>query len=334
MTDHTLFSPLDVAPVPIQPSASNLIPNGRYQIESSGFALSVYHALVHEGTQGWDVRTVNGHNLVEVVLPSSTGPLYVAPVEGSTKVELSRQPYDAWEHGVTVWYKYIVLRSTPTPPSHLQFSYPLPLVCLKPHLLFILRKPFSYDSWSSVSVETMLGRSVFSLLAIVAVTIQSCAASFIDGGKYKIQVSTYASLSVSEVQPNAIVQVFNDGEYQEWEIRPSGEPNVFEIVLPRGPFYVAPAKEGNFVELSLQRYQWRFLPVGKNRYIIERTDIQEEPWALSVSPIRIFPPRAATEPIGDSSPQSWSVVRVDGFQQESRSQCGPRRLSRDSFYLQ
>ena len=180
----------------------------------------------------------------------------------------------------------------------------------------------------------MVGRSLFSLLAIAAVAIQSCAASF-NENTYKIKASTYGSLAVSEAGPGALVEVFDGGEYQEWELRPASRPDHFEIALPRSPLYVAPAQEGPFVQLRFQPYEWRFQRNPDGQYTIERTDKEEEPWTLTVSPIRIFPPRAATAPAGAPYPrETWSLIRADGSQQETRNHCGPRRLSRNSFYPQ
>ncbi|KAF9365808.1 hypothetical protein BGX34_008139 [Mortierella sp. NVP85] len=102
MVGRSLFFLLAIATVAIQLCAANLIPNDVYRIELSDLGpLSVNDAdedarvYISDNTkiQEWDVLTVNSYDLVEIFLFSSIGPLFVAPVEGSSYVTLRKDPY-------------------------------------------------------------------------------------------------------------------------------------------------------------------------------------------------------------------------------------------------
>jgi hypothetical protein len=179
--------------------------------------------------------------------------------------------------------------------------------------------------------------SALSLLVIAAVAIQLCAANLIPNGIYRIELSDLGPLSVNDADEDARVYISDKTEIQEWDVYTANGHDLVEIILfsSIGPLYVAPAEGSSDVTLRKDPYQWRVQPTH-GQVVFERTDIDEAvPWVLSVSPLRTSPRRAGTLPLGKSKqPQNWSLIPANNFKQEDRNHCGPRRLSKNSFYRQ
>ncbi|KAK3810813.1 MAG: hypothetical protein J3Q66DRAFT_350278 [Benniella sp.] len=186
----------------------------------------------------------------------------------------------------------------------------------------------------------MVGRSLFSLLAIAAVAIQSCAANLIPDGRYTIELSGFrAPLSADDVDRGTLLYVFSDGRIKEWDVKTVNGHDLIEIIVfsSTGPRFVAPSEKGIDVVLRDEPFQWRLKQTededGEVGFHLERTNYYEENRVLSLSPYRIFPPRAANVPLGEFRlPQVWAFKPVYNFKQDTN--CGPRRLLRDSFYIQ
>ncbi|KAF9366014.1 hypothetical protein BGX34_006899 [Mortierella sp. NVP85] len=186
---------------------------------------------------------------------------------------------------------------------------------------------------SSPTKEAMVGRSLLSLLAIAAVAIQSCVAVYLPDGLYRIELPGYGPLSADAVDSGTLLNVFYQGEIQEWDVR-NADRDLIEIIVYSsiGPRYVAPARQGIDVVLSDKPFQWHLVEV-EDGYILERPDFDEEDRVLSLSPYRIYPPRAANIRRGSLGlPQVWLFKHIDNFYRNTN--CGPRRLSRDSLYIQ
>ncbi|KAK3810796.1 MAG: hypothetical protein J3Q66DRAFT_55887 [Benniella sp.] len=184
----------------------------------------------------------------------------------------------------------------------------------------------------------MVGRSLFSLLAIAAVAIQLCAANLIPNDVYRIELSDLGPLSVNDADEDARVYVSDGTKIQEWDVFTVNNHDLVEIILfsSIGSLFVAPVEGSSYVTLRKDPYQWRVKQSRRGRVVFERTDINEAvPRVLSVSPRRSSRRRAGTLPLGKSKdPQAWSLIPANNFNQEDRNHCAPRRLSRNSFYRQ
>ncbi|KAK3810814.1 MAG: hypothetical protein J3Q66DRAFT_350281 [Benniella sp.] len=182
----------------------------------------------------------------------------------------------------------------------------------------------------------MVGRSLFSLLAIAAVAIQSCAAGLISDGRYRIELPGVGLLSADDVDRGTLLNVYSRGKIQVWDVKTVNGFDLVEIAVSSstGVRFVAPAEYGIDVVLRDESYRWQAIPVEGGFYL-ERTKFYEERRVLSPSPdFRAFPLRAATVRLGlNQLPQVWSFKAADDiFNQDTN--CGPRRLLRDSFYIQ
>ncbi|KAK3810798.1 MAG: hypothetical protein J3Q66DRAFT_404200 [Benniella sp.] len=336
MVGRSLFSLLAIAAVTIQSCAASFIDEGIYRIQVSDNAplsvldvsLGVPVLVYNEGQyQEWELRASGDGepDVFEIVLPRS--PFYVAPARQPPFVELSLQRY-RWRIQSSGGDRYIIERLVTCSRGSLPARDQKPMRP-KETLKELVLPP--------IGSEAMIGRSLFSLLAIAAVAIQLCAANLIPNGVYSIVLSDLGPLSVNDADKGARVYISKDTEIQEWDIRTVNGHDLVEIILYSsiGPLYVAPAEGSPYATLREDPYHWRVQP-KHDQVVFERTDINEAvPWVLSVSPFRSSPRRAGTLPLGKSKdPQAWSLISADKFKQEDRNHCGPRRLSKNSFYRQ
>jgi hypothetical protein len=132
-----------------------------------------------------------------------------------------------------------------------------------------------------------------------------------------------------------LLNVYSGGRIRVWDVRTVNGHDLIEIIVfsSTGPRFVAPSEEGINVELRDQPFQWRLKSVDGG-FNLERTNFDEEDRVLSLSPFRLYPPLAANVRRGFGDlPQVWSFIPEDYYFNQDTN-CGPRRLSRDSLYIQ
>ncbi|KAI8346832.1 hypothetical protein B0O80DRAFT_466789 [Mortierella sp. GBAus27b] len=189
----------------------------------------------------------------------------------------------------------------------------------------------------------MVGRSLFSILAI-AVAIQSCVAQgALPHGKYLINRGRSGGLplTVEDAKAGADVTLNLRFRNRVWEVTPmDGRVHEVSIRLDSGDndLYAAPVEKENLspVILSEDKFSWRLIGGDGGGYIVERAD-SEGPGRLVLSQARtrIFPPRLDTEYLrADDGYQRWFFTRLDDdLDQGSRPHCGQKKIHQHQLVL-
>ncbi|KAK3810840.1 MAG: hypothetical protein J3Q66DRAFT_413992 [Benniella sp.] len=132
------------------------------------------------------------------------------------------------------------------------------------------------------------------------------------------------------------------GYHHHWRIENRDDDTV--VISLRSPegrrLFAAPLEKANhaFVLLNEEEFPWRLTSQGRE-LLIERGDNNyggDSRLVLGQSPYRIWPPHADTQLWRPHDGfQLWRAIPAnDGLEKETENHCGPRKLSRDSFYLQ
>ena len=188
----------------------------------------------------------------------------------------------------------------------------------------------------------MIGYFLFSLLAIVSLALESCSAGVVPDGDYTLLLRDIP-LSAMDNRLGAPAVLLRDPEHHHhWRIENRDDDTV--VISLRSPegrrLFAAPLEKANhaFVLLNEEEFPWRLTSQGRG-LLIERGDNNyggDSRLVLGQSPYRIWPPHADTQlwrPHDEL--QLWRAIPAgDGLKKEAKNHCGPRRLSRDSFYLQ
>ncbi|KAK3810841.1 MAG: hypothetical protein J3Q66DRAFT_350338 [Benniella sp.] len=181
----------------------------------------------------------------------------------------------------------------------------------------------------------MVGRSLFSLLAVAAVAIQSCVAALIPDGEYRIVIFGQGGLSAPSSYPGSPVWL-SESE-QTWIVQ-----NLYNDVISirlgfyGSPVFAAPLQKANHapVQLNSDLTLWR-VSRGEAGFILEPlTSPTGERLVLGIAPSDIEPRVVEIQKYEPGrKDQSWTFFRASNFKQETGNGCGPRRFPKD-FFLQ
>lgn len=189
----------------------------------------------------------------------------------------------------------------------------------------------------------MIGRSLLSILAMVAVTIQSCFA--IPDGFYTISLDPHSLITVQEARfgiPARLEALQAPNTLQRWHVTNDVAHGTIVIVHAATGLFLAPSdprekRDRDVILLSQRRFDWRLIP-NNGRHYIERADTApgERALVFGRSPNHGHFPGVETQVLKPYDPtQEWTFNPVAFFyHEESRERCGPWRLERESFYLQ
>jgi hypothetical protein len=146
--------------------------------------------------------------------------------------------------------------------------------------------------------------------------------------------------------PGATLELDHESRFQKFHVKKHEDKDIVVITVHHTVLSVGAKDKGNYapVELHPEQFRWRVLPVGDardKRFYVSRTDDDDDDngqhLVLGQSPIPVFPPRVDTQYLRPGPYQVWQFDRLDDFEdfeQETRSNCGPKRIPRDSFYSQ
>ncbi|KAI8349349.1 hypothetical protein B0O80DRAFT_429127 [Mortierella sp. GBAus27b] len=184
----------------------------------------------------------------------------------------------------------------------------------------------------------MVGRSLFSLLALAAVAFQSCQAdNVLSNGSYTLQIGLSDILGVSrlEVGAPAVVRPVKDPyKYTQWEVlNTDAKRSVVIRSRDAQDLYLAPrtpaTKDRGFpIVLSNEVFEWSLDRLIAGVVVVRRKDAKN----LVMGKV----PGATVRPAETQwfrefdENQEWRFKPV----LEPSVHCGPWRLDRESLYLQ
>ncbi|KAF9936028.1 hypothetical protein BGZ65_002789 [Modicella reniformis] len=176
----------------------------------------------------------------------------------------------------------------------------------------------------------MIGRSLISLLAVAAVTMQVCAAALVNDGVYFISLSKRQYLSSSSLRedaPAVLLPASGDLDNQGWEVQNIGD-DLAVIRKAGSELYLCPStlyRQNNhdLVILSSYEFQWQLVSSDEEegKIIIQRPS---SALVLGISPLRIFPTRVDTQWLeGGKKSQLWEFKLADSSKNEAgtRTHC-------------
>ncbi|KAF9950741.1 hypothetical protein BGZ70_001240 [Mortierella alpina] len=194
----------------------------------------------------------------------------------------------------------------------------------------------------------MFARSLFSLLAVATVAVQTCAA--ISDGPYRISLSNGDALGLlgpgDRGEPVRLLPpYFKD----TWKIQ-NHEDKTITILHSKSRLYLAPRDQVEKGETILavvsdKKFFWRLQSAGEDRMVIERADggsgdddddedddsEAQRHLVLSQSPSWLV---EISKYFEGYEGQEWEFERVDGFRHKTETHCGPWRFPRDSLQFQ
>jgi hypothetical protein len=150
----------------------------------------------------------------------------------------------------------------------------------------------------------MVGRSLFSLLAVAAVALQSCAAAVIPDGTYTI-VNNHGYLTSPVCHPDAPV-LMNQRKVglQIWDVRNGGDTIAISNAACR--LFLHPSSKGVSSVVLGNLFNWRVTRQSQG-FVIERADNNPNERLVLTGSSSIV----VTQVLRPGNPsQSWQFIRL------------------------
>jgi hypothetical protein len=186
----------------------------------------------------------------------------------------------------------------------------------------------------------MVARSLLSLLAVAAVAMQTCVASAVENGIYRISSDEYNLLTSHDKPDSAAFLIYPDntpGTSQEWKVENVDNEDSVVIRNAKTGLYLA-SRNPEVIQdhgetiVSTDAFIWSVFRDSDNGKVIVEQPNEDlgVPMVLGVSPKLIWPPRVETQWWNsDNQDLRWVFERRDkGYKQENH-RCGPWRIPRD-----
>ncbi|KAG0074319.1 hypothetical protein BGZ93_001675 [Podila epicladia] len=161
-------------------------------------------------------------------------------------------------------------------------------------------------------------RSAALFIAILVAIVQVCTAFYFTDGVYELELNGLLLTDISQ-RSGGLAELLPKGEStaQRWKVTQE-ETNLVTIRNEKSRRYLAfsgDPEPNKFLILSDAPLPWKLSETGDKSFIETEEEFEGERLVADISPIRVWPPRAALSWPRKSDDQKWTLTEIADYNQ-------------------